>query len=210
MHSRWWSVLLLLGVGCGAGAPNVRPAPAVEEEEGVRMKGGLSPSARVPILLARGEFAEAEVLITELAKSGQLEREQEERLRDLLRRAKEPRPEPGREPFPVDPREPKEGPPRQAPSCETKYPNHPMCWDLPEEYTFASVRLALEAMKQRLGQKNLSLHSDSSTDTGPCPNVGSHFNVRLNGKRMGSITCCNCCVSTAAGPLEWEKCRIVW
>jgi hypothetical protein len=196
-------ILLLVVSGCGPGARGVRGEPL---EEGVRTKGGSSATARLPVLLARGEWAEAEALIVALARAGQLAREEEERLREELRRSKEQRPGPGRAPFPVSPSDSGE----DGPSCGTELPAHPLCAELPEAYSFASPRLALEAMKQRLGQKNLTLHKDEASNRGPCPLTGRHLNVRLNGKRMGSITCCQCCVDMADGPLEWEKCRIVW
>lgn len=199
-------ILLLVVGGCGHGARGIR-----EPEAGVRMKGGGSATARLPVLLARGEYAEAEALIVALARAGQLARGEEERLREQLRRSKEQRPGPGRAPFPVSPLDSEEdAAPREGPSCRTALPEHPLCAELPEAYSFASQRLALEAMKQRLGQKNLTLHKGEFANSGPCPRKGRHLNVRLNGKRMGSITCCMCCVDMADGPLEWEKCRIVW
>ncbi len=204
-------ILLLTVGGCGHGSGGIHGEPEVRWEEGVRTKGGSTATARLPVLLARGEYAEAEALLVTLVRAGQLDREQEARLREQLRRAREQRPDSGRAPFPVDPPATEEDmAPRAGPSCETRFPEHPLCSELPEAYSFASARLALEAMKKRLGEKNLSLHGVDPATEGPCPTVGRHFNVRLNGKRSGSITCCRCCVDMAEGPLEWEKCRIVW
>jgi hypothetical protein len=102
---------------------------------------------------------------------------------------------------------------REEPSrrtCWTELPNYPVCQALPEEYSFHSHRQALEAMKQQLGAKNLVLHGLDSTESGPCPRFGEHYNVRMNGKRAGSIVCCPCCVENEPDPLKWKKCRIVW
>jgi hypothetical protein len=93
---------------------------------------------------------------------------------------------------------------------ETEMPTYPVCHELPEEYVFHSPRQALEAMEQRLGAKSLALHNEQPTLSGPCPGVGQHYNVRMNGQRAGSIVCCPCCVENQPRPLKWEKCRIVW
>ena len=204
-------ILLWAAGGCGHGSRGVREESEVCREDGVRTKGGNSATARLPVLLARGEYAEAEALLTALVRAGQLDPAQEERLREQIRRSQEQRPGSGRAPSPVSPTASEEdATSRDGPSCGTKFPDHPLCGDLPEEYSFASPRLALEAMKQRLGQKNLSLHGPDPATEGPCHSTGRHFNVRMKGKRSGFITCCRCCVEMAAGPLEWEKCRIVW
>lgn len=203
---------VLLVAGCGHGASPLRAPPEEALEEGVRTKGGTTATSRVPILLARGEYAEAEVLIVELLKAGQLSQIEAERLRREARRLKEQRTDSGRKPPPVEPRGPaEEEPPQESGrTCGLTFPTHPMCSELPGEYTFASSHAALDAMRRRLGEKSLKKHHPDVADEGPCPNLGAHYNVRLNGKRMGSITCCPCCVDTAKGPITWEKCRIVW
>lgn len=89
-------------------------------------------------------------------------------------------------------------------------PEAPLCYDLPEEYAFHSREQALAEMKARLGEKSLTLHNRLPTRQGPCPRMRTHYNVRLNGKKRGSIACCPCCVDTASGPIQWEKCRIFW
>jgi hypothetical protein len=97
----------------------------------------------------------------------------------------------------------------QRRTCATEMPVYPMCRALPEEYVFHSPRQALEAMKQRLGDKSLVLHKAAVARSGPCRDIGDHYNVRLNGERAGSIVCCPCCVENEPRPLKWDKCRIV-
>lgn len=93
-------------------------------------------------------------------------------------------------------------------SCEEDFPDHPECWQLPDDYEYDSPREALEAMKSATGNKSLSFHSPSPTTSGPCPGLGTHLNVRSGGRREGSITCCPCCLD---GPAHLTtKCRIVW
>lgn len=204
------SVLLL--AGCGHGTSSLHGPPDDARDEGVRIKGGSTATSRVPILLARGEYAEAEVLIVELAKAGQLSREEAERLQREARRLKEQRTDSGRKPPPVEPWGPTEDEPpeEERQTCGTTLPTHPLCSELPGEYAFASSNAALEGMKQRLGEQRLKKHHPDVATKGPCPGIGAHYNVRLNGERMGSIACCPCCVDTANGPIKWEKCRIVW
>ena len=62
--------LLLWACGHGASSPWAEAGP--HWEEGVRTKGGDSATARIPVLIARGEYAEAEVLIKEAMKAGLL------------------------------------------------------------------------------------------------------------------------------------------
>lgn len=202
-----WLGSLLLWLG--ACAHDSGPLPT---QEGVRTKGGDSATLRVPAMIARGEYAEAEALITEFLKAGLLSGAKAEQLRQRLREAQEQRAGPGRDPHPVGPswHDPDDSPRNDEPTCGRIMPRHPLCQELPDEYTFPSARTALEAMRRRLGQKDLKLHGQDDAQRGPCPDTGSHYNVRLNGERMGSITCCRCCVDMANGPIEWEKCRIVW
>jgi hypothetical protein len=89
-------------------------------------------------------------------------------------------------------------------------PRYPVCRALPEEYSFHSARQALEAMKEQLDFKSLALHNPDPTESGPCPEVGEHYNVRMGKERAGSIVCCPCCVESDPMPLLWKKCRIVW
>ncbi|WP_224368756.1 hypothetical protein [Hyalangium versicolor] len=97
----------------------------------------------------------------------------------------------------------------QRRTCEREMPTYAICHELPEDYVFHSPRQAMDAMKQRLGATSLALHNAQRTRSGPCPDVGDPYNVRMNGQRAGSIVCCPCCVENAPRPLQWEKCRIV-
>lgn len=95
-------------------------------------------------------------------------------------------------------------------SCRTEYPDLLVCMALPREYTYVSEGAALAAMKAGLGKKGLQFHNGSRTRGGPCPGKGMHYNVRLGGDRVGSITCCECCIEAPEGPRSSEQCRIVW
>lgn len=204
--------LLALAMACGHDAGR-RWEPTLGPEEGVRTKGGDSFTSRIPLAIASGEWTEAEALITEALATGVVAKAQADRWREQVRWLKEEqRAGPERSPQPAGPREPTaDGFPRdEERTCGTEWPDHPLCTALPDEYTFATPRLALEAMKLRLGQKGLTLHGNDDAQSGPCPGLGRHYNVRLNGDRVGSITCCPCCVDMASGPLLWAKCRIVW
>jgi hypothetical protein len=187
--------------------------PLLEPEEGVRTKGGDTFTSRIPVAIANGEWTEADALITEALGMGLVAKAQADRWREQVRRLKEEEQcaGPGRSP-PTGPRAPTaDGLPRdEERTCGTEWPDHPLCAALPDEYTFATPQAALEAMKRRLEQKNLTLHRPEDATGGPCPDVGQHYNVRMNGDRVGSITCCPCCVDMADGPFMWRKCRIVW
>lgn len=174
-------------------------------DEGVRPKGGSSAAWRINVLIGNGQYAEARALLEESIAAGLLTRAEGEGLREKLGQA-DSRKDKGED------TEPKRPPPlvRDRATCSSQFPSIKMCAALPEEYSFHSEQQALNAMKARLGKKNLSLHDVAIATEGPCADIGTHFNVRLNGKREGSIACCPCCVNTAEGPIEWTKCRIVW
>lgn len=53
------SLLLWAAGACGHGTGISREEPGARWEEGVRTKGGDSATARIPVLIARGEYAEA-------------------------------------------------------------------------------------------------------------------------------------------------------
>jgi hypothetical protein len=204
-------LLFLGGLGCrhDASVPRFEP----DLEEGVRTKGGSSAALRVQTLMASGQYTEAEALLAEALAAGLLASTTGERLRQRITQLKErdPSKEPRRPPPLVDLHDSdNEGTPAKKPGCWQEAPSLPTCVSLPDAYSFHSPRQALDAMKTRLGEKNLTLHHADVSEKGPCPGLGSHHNVRLKGQRAGSITCCPCCVDTAEGPITWEKCRIVW
>jgi len=197
-------LLLLLAAGCGHTSTTTRGgAPECEEDTGVRTRCGDSATLRIQLLITRGELAEAEALLVQALAAGLVTQAAAERLRE---RAAERRPLPPIVSEESDPGEPS----TQQRTCWTELPGYPVCQQLPSEYTFHSARQAFEAMKQRLDEKALTLHKPEATRGGPCPGLGQHINVRMNGSRAGSITCCPCCVETTQGPLQWTKCRIVW
>ncbi len=177
-------------------------------EDGVRTKGGSSVAFRVRALIWSGQYTEAEVLIAESIASGLLTRAAGEELRETVRNASDGPKDRGqdtqpRRPIPYSKTEEEE-------TCSSRFPQLELCAALPEAYIYHSEQQALTAMKKELGQKGLSLHHKEVAVEGPCPGSGTHVNVRLNGKRQGSIVCCPCCVNSGAGPVEWEKCRLVW
>lgn len=178
---------------------------AYAHDGGVRAKGGSSAAWRIQVLIGNGQYAEAEALIAESLAAGLLTRAEGEGLRDQVRQA-DAHENKGED------SEPKRPPPlvKERATCSSQFPSIRMCAALPEEYSFHSEQQALAAMKIRLGKKNLGLHDVAVATEGPCADIGTHFNVRLNGKREGSIACCPCCVNTESGPIEWTKCRIVW
>lgn len=181
-------------------------------EPAVRTKGGDSATVRIPILIANGQLVEAEQLLLQAIAAGLLSREAATRWQEAIRQRREqqsPSTAPERTSTAdlwVDP----EDPSGERRNCSRELPNHPVCQELPDNYTFHSAQQALDAMKQRLGVKSLILHKPAATNTGPCPFLGRHFNVRSNGERAGSIVCCPCCVDADPRPIEWTRCRIVW
>jgi hypothetical protein len=203
-EARGWlcrGLLLLLAAGCSH-----------DSQTGVRTKGGDSATFRIQVLIADGQLQEAEAMLVQALAAGLVTQAAAVRLRERLAEQKERQsPEPKRPLPPTVPEDPSpDDPSRDRRTCWTELPDHPVCQQLPSEYSFHSARQALEAMKQRLEEKSLTLHKPEATNEGPCPRLGEHFNVRMNGKRAGSIACCPCCVETTQGPLEWTKCRIVW
>jgi hypothetical protein len=199
--------LILLGMmGCSHGSSTGRPVsmePLEAENTGTRTKGGDSASFRIPVLIASGELQEAEALLAQSVASGLVSRELATHLRERIAERK------GQRSSDSDRRPPL----GHSEDVMIEEPKQRTCWtcrELPGEYSFHSAQQALEAIKQRLGAKNLVLHSPSSARSGPCPEIGEHYNVRVNGERAGSIVCCPCCVESTGGPLEWKKCRVVW
>jgi hypothetical protein len=182
------------------------------EDSGIRTKGGDSATFHIHALLANGQFQEAEALLAQAVAAGLVAQETATRLQEQISERKgQQNPGPNRLPPLGHLEDPGiEDSARQRRTCWTELPSHPVCHDLPEEYSFHSARQALEAMKLRLNVQALALHKPERALEGPCPGVGQHYNVRIQGKRAGSITCCPCCVEAADGPLEWTKCRIVW
>lgn len=80
-------LLLLFAQACGHDrAVTSAPPPAIERvpaEEGVRTKGS-SVHARIVALIAKGEFAEAQVLISESVKAGAISQQLATRLLDKI------------------------------------------------------------------------------------------------------------------------------
>jgi hypothetical protein len=95
-------------------------------------------------------------------------------------------------------------------TCEATYPSHQICSSLPADYTFSGVGAALAVMKTTLGDKSLRTHNPDRTELGPCPRIGTHYNVRQGRERAGSITCCPCCMDGPAGSALSTRCRIHW
>jgi hypothetical protein len=206
-------MLLRVAAGCSHPSHTSRDeASDPWEETGIRTKGGNSATLRIQVLIHRGQLQQAEELLVQALAAGLVTQEGAERLRERLAEQKQAQ-EPGpKRPLPpiLSEEQSSEEPSRERRTCWTELPGYPVCQQLPEEYTFHSARQALEAMKQRLGAKNLILHNPDTPRSGPCEEIGEHFNVRMNGKRAGSITCCPCCVESTNGPFTWTKCRIVW
>jgi hypothetical protein len=204
----WWSIVLV-AAGCSHSSGASRHEdPECWQAQGTRSQCGDSATLRLQVLITRGELEQAEALLVQAIAAGLVTQTVAERLRERLAEQKQQQSsDPKRPPPPIP--SPDE-PPAERRSCWTELPGYPVCQQLPEEYTFHSDRQAFEAMKQRLGAKNLVLHNPDPAQSGPCPQVGQHHNVRMSGKRAGSIVCCPCCVESANGPLSWKKCRIVW
>jgi hypothetical protein len=206
-------LLLLAVAGCSHGSSATHEKSSgtwATEDSGIRTKGGDSATAHIQALIAQGQLQRAEAYLVEAVAAGLVAREAATRLQEKIAERKQ------QQSSNQDLRAPRrnledwEAEEPQRRTCGTEMPIYPICRALPEEYSFHSSRQALEAMKQRLGAKSLALHSPEDTLSGPCRNVGKHYNVRMNGRRAGSIVCCPCCVENEPGPLKWEKCRIVW
>ncbi len=209
--SKWLrrGLLLLLAAGCGhASRTSHGTEPWCREDQGNHSHCGNSATLRIEVLMTRGELEQAEALLVQAIAAGLVSQTAADQLRERLAERKQHQSSDPKRPLPPIP-SPDE-PPAERRSCWTELPGYPVCQQLPEEYTFHSARQAFEAMKQRLGAKNLVLHNPDPTERGPCEEIGEHFNVRMNGKRAGSITCCPCCVESTNGLLTWTKCRIVW
>lgn len=84
MHTRWkaWGSITLLLTSCGHGAVRQRDTlhHSHPMDDGVRTKGGDSATLRIRVLIAKGEYAQAEVLIAEAVAAGLLARAQGELL----------------------------------------------------------------------------------------------------------------------------------
>jgi hypothetical protein len=82
---RWGMLIIgllsLSSHGCSHG--DGRVVPAAPQEEGVRLKGG-SVSARIWVLIARGQFAEAEALIAEGSTSGLIGKETAQKMLERI------------------------------------------------------------------------------------------------------------------------------
>jgi hypothetical protein len=204
-------LLLLAVAGCSHSSSvesQRSPESWAVEDWGTRTKGVDSATLRIQTLIAQGELHEAEALLAQAIAAGLIARKAATQLQEKIAERKQQSPDPDRR-VPPSNLEDLEIEDTQH-SCATEMPEHPVCRELPQEYSFHSARQALEAMKQRLDEKTLALHKPERTTEGPCPGLGQHYNVRLNGARAGSITCCPCCVENMDRPLEWTKCRIVW
>jgi len=206
-----WRALLTCGVmlvpaGC------VHTSTVTPDEPTVRTKGGDSATARIPVLIAKGQLTEAEELLLHAIAAGLLSQEAATRLQEAIRqRQQQQSQQTGPERFPpVDPWVDPEDPSGERRACDTELPEYPVCQDLPKDYTYHSHQQALDSLKQRLGAKDLALHRPDDTQSGPCPGLGKHYNVRRDGERIGSIVCCPCCVDADPKPIMWTKCRIVW
>jgi hypothetical protein len=96
MHARFILLggLLLLMTACSHSSNSVRGQPGTdwesgnayvsEPEEGVRIKGGNSVSARIWVLINNGQFAEAEALIAEAKASGLIAAPEATRMLDRI------------------------------------------------------------------------------------------------------------------------------
>ncbi len=217
MHSKggWWvrGLLLLAVAGCSHGSNagyEKSPGTWPTRNPGIRTKGGDSATAHIQALIAQGQLQMAEAYLVEAVAAGLVAREAATRLQEKIAERKQQQSSNQDQRVPRRNLEDWEIEETQRRTCETEMPTYPTCRELPEEYVFHSPRQTLEAMKQRLGAKSLGLHNYEPTQGGPCRGVGRHYNVRVKGERVGSIVCCPCCVENEPGPLEWEKCRIVW
>jgi hypothetical protein len=94
-------------------------------------------------------------------------------------------------------------------SCGTEYPDLRVCATLPRQYIYPSHSAAFSAIKARNGKKGLQLSNKDDARGGPCPEKGTHYNVKLGKDHVASITCCECCVEAPQGPRESNQCRTV-
>lgn len=199
--------LALLVAGCGHGTGSARQGGHGCSPSAMETCSLDSASAHIQALITLEQHAEAaELLALAMAVgliTGAAAQEMQAQIKQLQER--KDRESPRRVPPPVG-----DGMSEQSRTCKTDYPGLPICFLLPEEYAYYGQHQALERMKARFGEKSLALHADAPAQDGPCKGSGRHFNVRLSGKRMGSITCCFCCAQSPAGPIKREKCRIVW
>lgn len=100
---------------------------------------------------------------------------------------------------------------QEVETCKAKYPNSILCRDLPSSYTFSSPYAALSAIKSLAGNNRVSLHNPDVTKAGPCPGIGTHYNVRSGNRRIASIRCCPCCTEVPLlGPIMQQRCEINW
>jgi hypothetical protein len=208
---RVWRALLCCGVmlvpaGCA------HTFDTTPEEPSVRTKGGDSATARIPVLIARGQLTEAEELLLQAIAAGLISREAASRLQEAIRQRRQQQSlqRDGENRPRIDPWVDPEDPSGERRSCREESPSYPVCQDLPQDYSYHSVQQALNAMKLKLGVKNLALHNADVARRGPCIGDGEHYNVRSNGERVGSIACCPCCVDADPRPITWIKCRIIW
>jgi hypothetical protein len=94
-------------------------------------------------------------------------------------------------------------------TCAGKHSDKPLCSSLPDGYEFPGQGPALQALKRALGDHRLRIHSTRPTTDGPCPDIGTHINIRQGKHRAGSIVCCPCCTDTPIGPVINIKCKVV-
>jgi hypothetical protein len=180
------------------------------EDWGTRTKGTDSATFRIQALIARGELHEAETMLVQAIAAGLVAREAATRLQEKIAERKQQQSSPPDRRVSPSNLEDVEVEETERRTCAMEMPDIPVCRELPDGYSFHSARQALEAMKQKLDAKDLSLHNKETTLSGPCPRIGEHYNVRRSGERAGSIVCCPCCAENDPNPLLWKKCRIVW
>jgi len=100
--------------------------------------------------------------------------------------------------------------PNDSPSnCGNTFPNQITCDSLSGGYRYATEQQALRVLKEEYGINQLSLQNRAVTHSGPCPNRGTHFNVKYQGNHYGSIVCCPCCEETIVGPNITQRCNII-
>lgn len=175
-----------------------------------------SPSAHIQALILDHSYEEAAVKLAEYIALGLVSAEVAQELQEKIDTARKQQAQQQPRPLPPPITPVPDKPQEQERTCAEMYPGMHLCAlvggadGLPEEYCYYGSSQALEAMKVKLGIKNLSKHNPDITRSGPCLGQGEHHNVRINSDRKGSITCCPCCAQTPAGPVKRLKCRIVW